>query len=133
MLKAFYGLVHAPRKWYETVCESLRQHGWRQLVGDKCIFLLLEDDEKGEKQEVVGVAGLHVDDFLLAGRETSIKYQEAEVKLQNTFRFGKWDDGEKGFEFAGCNLKQHQDYSITLDQETYTNKWVEEIQIDPTL
>ena len=132
VLKAFYGLVHAPRKWFETVCNSLREHGWRQLIGDKCVFLLLEDGEADNQQKVVGIAGLHVDDFLLAGCETSVKYQEAEVKLQNAFRFGKWDDGENGFEFAGCHLKQNKDYSITLDQETYTNRWVDEIEIDPS-
>eukprot|EP00438_Fugacium_kawagutii_P004377 Skav222545 [mRNA] locus=C9257715:1360:1842:- [translate_table: standard] len=40
--KAFYGLTHAPRKWYEAVCKTLAQQGWRKLDSDGCLFILLD-------------------------------------------------------------------------------------------
>ena len=42
VLKAFYGLVHPPRKWFESVVATLTRSGWRQLLGDKCVFVLME-------------------------------------------------------------------------------------------
>ena len=133
VLKAFYGLVHAPRKWFETVeaTSTLKGHGWKQLVPDRCLYVLKEPDGLGGGN-VVGLAGLHVDDFLLAGKETSDLYKEVEKKLLEAFRFGKWELGSETFEFAGCELTQHEDYSISLSQEKYVNRWVEEIDIDPS-
>lgn len=122
VLKAFYGLVHAPRKWFETVEATLKSHGWKQLVADRCLYVLKEPDGYGG-ESVVGLAGLHVDDFLL--------YKEVEKKLLEAFRFGKWELGSETFEFAGCELTQHEDFSISLSQEKYVNRWVDEINIDP--
>ncbi len=129
VLKAFYGLVHAPRKWFETVEATLKGHGWKQLIADRCLYVLKELDDKGRDQ-VVGLAGLHVDDFLLAGKEDSELYKNVEKKLLEAFRFGKWELGSDTFEFAGCELTQHEDFSISLSQEKYVNRWVEEIDID---
>ena len=86
VLRAFYGLVHAPRKWYESVISTMVSQGWKQLQGDKCLLVLLD-----EKKEIAGLAGIHVDDFLLSGREGSLVYKQAEEKLRQTFRFGKWE------------------------------------------
>ena len=153
--KAFYGLVHAPRAWFQSVVNALLSEGWTQLVSDKCVFVLLESqqlepvtstsqDEVGEQPQlqegeepdslprprIVGVAGIHVDDFLLAGDNTSKLFQKAEAALKAAFRFGKWEEGSNGFEFAGCFIKQQADGSITLNQESYTLKWMEEIEVD---
>lgn len=102
--------------------------GWKQLQGDKCLLVLLD-----EKKEMAGLAGIHVDDFLLSGREGSLVYKQAEEKLRQTFRFGKWESASSatGVEFAGCRIRQLPDYSIYLDQKDYVEKWVEEISINP--
>lgn len=128
VLRAFYGLVHAPRKWYESVISTMVSQGWKQLQGDKCLLVLLD-----EKKEMAGLAGIHVDDFLLSGREGSLVYKQAEEKLRQTFRFGKWESASSatGVEFAGCRIRQLPDYSIYLDQKDYVEKWVEEISINP--
>ena len=55
--KAFYGLVHAPREWYDDVSKTLATGGWRKLTSDGCLFTLWDD------KELVGIAGIHVDDF----------------------------------------------------------------------
>ena len=128
VLRAFYGLVHAPRKWFESVISTMVSQGWRQLQGDKCLLVLLD-----EKKEIAGVAGIHVDDFLLSGREGSEVYAKAEERLRSAFRFGKWEAASSaaGVDFAGCHIRQMPDYSIYLDQKDYVDKWVEEIPINP--
>ena len=75
-------------------------------------------------------AGIHVDDFLIGGDSSSTTFSESEAALLKTFRWGKWQ--EESFEFAGVNIRQNSDYSIFLDQESYTQKWLDEITIDKT-
>ena len=125
--EAFYGLCHAPRKWWEKCVMTMLKLGWRQLKGDKCVFVLFD---KEDLTKLVGIAGLHVDDFLVGGDPQSSTYAESEAALLKEFRWGKWQ--EDAFEFAGVYIKQNLDFSIILDQETYTNKWLDEIQIDKT-
>ena len=119
--KAFYGLVHAPRAWYNHVVKTMISQGWQQLISDRCIFILLEN------QQLVGIAGLHVDDFLIGGTEGNSTYDTAMKKLQASYRWGKWSEGS--FEFAGCHIQQFVDMSIKIDQEEYTNRWIDEISI----
>ena len=126
VVRAFYGLCHAPRKWFESVVASLKKHGWRQMLGDRCIFTL-EDPQTGS---LVGLSGFHVDDFLISGEPASSYYIEAEKKLQTEYRFGKWDSAADGFEFAGCYIQQLPDKSIKLDQESYVTKWLDEMTLD---
>ena len=92
------------------------------MLGDRCFFVLRNNGE------IVGLAGIHVDDYLIAGKVDDPVFQQAEASLKKAFRWGKWE--EKNFEFAGCTIKQADDYSIVLDQENYTNKWISEIVID---
>ena len=107
-----YSLYHAPRKWW-------------QLKGDKCAFILM-DKENPEK--LVWVAGIHLDDFLIGSDSSSTIFTESEAALLETFRWKKWQ--EESFGFAGVNIRQNSYYSIFLDQESYTQKWLDEINID---
>ena len=68
----------------------MRKFGWTPLLGDKCLFVLMETVDGVER--VAGVAGLHVDDFLIGGRADSPTYAKAEKELREKFRFGKWSD-----------------------------------------
>lgn len=121
--KAFYGLVHAPRAWYNHVVKTMVSQGWVQLISDRCVFILME------QQQLVGIAGLHVDDFLMGGVEGNATYDSAMKKLQSSYRWGKWSEGS--FEFAGCHIRQAPDMSLKIDQEEYTNRWIDEISISP--
>ena len=127
VLRAFYGLVHSPRKWWETVVSAMKQFGWKPLLGDKCLFVLTETVDGAER--IAGVAGLHVDDFLIAGRPGSKVYEEAERALRAKFRFGKWSSASDCFEFAGTWIVQHDNFEITMDQKDYTLKFIEEIEV----
>ena len=131
--EAFYGLAHAPRKWWERCVATMVKLGWRQMLGDKCLFVLYDDttgSTADHSPKVIGLAGIHVDDFLLSGDESSQKFLDSEAALQKEFRWRKWEKGE--FEFAGCTLKQKSDRSIVLDQEKYSLRWIDEIEIDKT-
>ena len=126
VVQAFYGLAHAPRKWFERCQRTLLEHGWRQMKADRCLYALFV--ERNGVTTLIGLAGIHVDDFLLSG-DGSPEFLEAESKLQSAFRWGKWDQDE--FDFAGTHIVQHSDKSITMNQKDYTERWIEEVSIDP--
>ena len=123
LVKAFYGPVHAPRKWYESVVTALLQFGWKQMKFDRCLFALYSDTG-----ELFAVAGVHVDDFLIAGKSGDPRYLSAKEHLRSSFRFGKWSLASEGFTFAGCFIKQTAQ-GIVMDQEEYIREWVKEIPI----
>ena len=72
-----------------------------------------------------------MDDFLIAGKDGSERYAQAEEELRQAFRFGKWQEASEGVEFAGCRVIQKENFEITLDQQEYSEKWLEEIPTDP--
>ena len=119
--RAFYGLVHAPRKWYDHVCATLLSHGWRRLTSDGCVFVLFHGDR------LVGIAGTHVDDFLLGGDDNDEVFKQAKTKLMKAYRWGKWE--ESNFEFAGTTITQRSDFSIEISQQNYIEKWLDEIYV----
>ena len=127
VVQAFYGLAHAPRKWFERCQRTLLEHGWRQMKADRCLYALYT--MRNGELTLIGLAGIHVDDFLISG-DGSKEFLEAEAKLQSAFRWGKWDIGD--FTFAGTHIVQHDDKSISVDQKEYTDKWIEEVKIDPS-
>ena len=57
-----YGLRHAPRVWYKRVRKDLAALGWQCHQLDQCVFLKYDGDE------LVGVCGVYVDDFIIAGK-----------------------------------------------------------------
>ena len=130
--EAFYGLAHAPRKWWERCVQTMVDGQWQQLLCDKCCFALFEPDTGGDgiPPKLIGLAGLHVDDLLLAGDETSEHFLSREKLLNEAFRWGRWSTDS--FEFAGSTIKQNDDKSVILNQETYTLRWIEEIPGDKT-
>ena len=121
--RAFYGLVQSPRLWYDHVCQTMISQGWRKLSSDGCLFILLDSTGR-----LKGIAGIHVDDFLIGGDETDSCYQEAERALMEAYRWGKWQTGS--FEFAGGNVIQRDDFSIEMSQESYVDKWLDEIILE---
>ena len=60
-------------------------HGWKGIMGDRCIFLLYDEEHDND---VIGAAGIHVDDFLLCGNEQHPKYVQAEKALMGKYKWG---------------------------------------------
>ena len=121
--RAFYGLVRSPRCWFEDVSTKLQKQEWQCILADWCIFCLYDDETK----DIIAIAGLHVDDFLLGGQEDHPKFNAALKTLQETYKWGKWQQDE--FEFAGSHIVQLQDGPIQVDQQSYVEKWLDEIEL----
>jgi hypothetical protein len=97
------------------------------LLSDRCSFTLYDEETNPDHPELIGIAGVHADDFLVEGQEDHPKFQEAMAHLEKAYKWGKWEFDS--FSYAGCQLKQTQDGTIYLDQTEYTSKWIEEIPI----
>ena len=122
IVRAFYGLVQSPRLWFEDLQATMLKQGWKQITADRCAFILLHDGE------LVGLAGVHVDDYLIAGKQGDVVFEQAEKSLRDAYNFGKWE--ADNFEFAGTYLQQDPDGTIHLDQHDYVTKWLDEIDLD---
>ncbi|CAK0810363.1 unnamed protein product, partial [Prorocentrum cordatum] len=95
----------------------------RQLRTDQCVWILLDTNN-----QLKGIIGVHVDDFIIGGDETSKLYRDAEKAIKDLYRWGAWTSGQA--EFSGLRARQFKDFSITLDLYDYTNKFITEAEID---
>ena len=124
VLKAIYGLLNAPKRWFEKLSGTLLSQGWVQHQLDKCLFLLFDENSNGGKT-LVGMCGIHVDDVLCAG--SGQLYEDCIVKLRSTFPFGNWVNAEV-VTFCGCEIQQDHEGHIYLGQEKFTES-VHEINL----
>ena len=120
LIAPVYGLDDAPIRWYETVCQLLRQLGYQKSLLDPCVFILHEDG--GLKSLIL----LEVDDFCIASID---KKTEDWIKkeLQAKFQFGKWEVGEA--DFIGRHVKK-VDGEIRFDQEKYIIEKIQPIHLN---
>ena len=120
-MKSFYGLTSAPRAWWLDITQKLSQLGWKPIVTDQCLWCRYSDDG-----ELKGVIEIHVDDFLI-GLADGILGEKWMSEMKSLYRWGSWKVSES--EFAGIRVRQHRDFSITIDLEDYTNKFITEAPI----
>ena len=64
LLKSVYGLTAAPLEWYEQVHKVLQELGFHRCYSDPTVRVL---HHPTKPNEIVGIIGAHVDDFLMAG------------------------------------------------------------------
>jgi Reverse transcriptase (RNA-dependent DNA polymerase) len=64
LCKPVYGLVSAPKAWYDRLCEIVKRHGFSSDLSDEAIFRLR--DREGN---IVGILAVHVDDTVGGGTE----------------------------------------------------------------
>ena len=88
---------------------------------DQCLWCRYSDDG-----ELKGVIGIHVDDFLI-GLADGILGEKWMSEIKSLYRWGSWKVSES--EFAGILVRQYRGFSITVDLEDYTNKFVTEAPI----
>ena len=65
LMGSAYGLRTAPRNWYQRVKRDLQNLGWKVHLLGTCEFLLYL------KGEIIGICGVYVDDFLIAGKDSN--------------------------------------------------------------
>ena len=88
---------------------------------DQCLWCRYSDDG-----ELKGVIGIHVDDFLIGLADGTVG-ETWMSEIKSLYRWGSWKVSES--EFAGICVRQHRDFSITVDLEEYTNKFITEAPI----
>ena len=86
LMGSAYGLRTAPRSWFRRVQKDLISIGWRQSQLDQCVFVLYDENEN-----IIGLCGVYVDDFLIAGDIQSPRWKEAKSKLLKLYQWGKWE------------------------------------------
>ena len=93
--------------------QDLEALGWRCHQLDQCVFL------KYDRDELVGVCGVYVDDFIIAGKQNSEKWQN-ERGTKEVIQMGKWETDS--FTLCGVRYVQKKDYSVKMDQQEFTSK-----------
>ena len=78
---AVYGLRNAPRAWWKRVVRDLTATGCFQHQWDQCTFMFKNGTE------LVGVIGVSVDDFLVAGCDDDPVFSDALSKLKGTLQW----------------------------------------------
>ena len=109
--KAVYGLVNAPKKWWDRLKTSLIKHGFTSCALVPCAFVL----QKSGK--IHGVLGVHVDDVIGGGNET---FDRIMTTVRKEFDFGAMDVGN--FRFKGRQISQMPNGEIVCDMEQYKHE-----------
>ena len=106
--KRVYGLNDASRNWYFSVRKELLLHGGHQSSVDPGMFFW------HEKEELLGMFIMHVDDFIWSGKAT---FEERVIdKICSTFCCSK--ESDDSFRYIGLNI-QHSDNGLILHQRDY--------------
>ena len=108
--KCLYGLKDASRQWYKKVQDKLDDLGFKRSKYDQGLFYKLQGGK------LIGMIGLHVDDFLTCGGK--IFEQTILPDLLKAFEVGKSEAEE--FVYTGFRLTQ-TDKGIKLDQTDFVN------------
>ena len=77
---AVCGLRNAPRAWWKRVVRDLTETGFSTSL-DQCTFMFMNGTE------LVGLIGVYVDDFLVAGCDDDPVFSAALSKLKGTFQW----------------------------------------------
>jgi len=98
LLKSVYGLTTAPLEWYSQVDKVLKELGGRQTAADPCVWIFCKANG-----EHIGLVGAHVDDFLIAGDDSS-EWKQIIDTLLTAFRWTPWE--ERTFKQCGITIEQ---------------------------
>ena len=111
-----YGQANAPRRWYVHVARTLTGLGWVPHTLDPCLWLYRAEIDG--IMQVTGVLGVHVDDMIMSVLNGKKAVLDA---LHKSFTWGsEWESRE--FTFVGRHIKQHDDWTLTVDQESYVKE-----------
>ena len=110
--KCLYGLRDASRAWYEKVAEKLEAAGFKRSDYDAGLFFL-----KNKEGKLIGLVGLHVDDFISAG--TSHFCDIIIPRVLSVFKVGKSE--VNSFLYTGFQIQQGK-RGITLNQSDYVSR-----------
>lgn len=119
LIKPVYGLVDAPRCWWESLSKTLRELGMVASELDGCIFY-----KRNVVGQLIGVIAFHVDDLVFGGTEQFMTEVFEPLQRKYPFKHAKHGSGE----FLGKMLIQNKDMSIAAQQKEYASQ-IECVQI----
>ena len=111
---AVYGLRNAPRAWWTRVVRDLTDIGWIQHQLDQRTFMFMNGPE------LVGLIGVYVDDFLVAGSDDDPMFSSALFKLKETFRCKTWN--EDNFTINDIEIETLSDGGFHLQQQKFVDQ-----------
>merc|ERR1712012_1002763 len=111
IVKGAYGLREAPRLWYLRAKEVLLEAGFEEMQTAKACFLLRDQ----KTRITTGMLVLHTDDACFSGKGP--QFERALAYCRSKFIIGK--EEYDSFIFLGRHVRQHQDFSIEVDQHDY--------------
>ena len=85
LMGSAYGLRTAPRTWYQRVKKDLTTLGWRMHQLDQCTFMMHDG------KQLIGIIGVYVDDFLIAGDIQDPRWIQAKKALKDLYNWGKME------------------------------------------
>ena len=106
MLKKAYGLCDAPKEWFDEVSRRMRDGGWTPMQLEPCVWTLY-----GDKKELIAIAFVHVDDFVVGVNEDSPLAQQKFKELRGYWKWGSWETST--FRQTGVDVVQLADFSIS--------------------
>ena len=102
------GLVNAPSAWKKTIARGIEDLGDRRSCYDPCVFFMM--GEAGPQGHIL----IDWDDLATHG---TVVHAENMVKLQKTFKFGKWKrNHDSEGDYAGRTVIQDKSYGFHIHQ-----------------
>ena len=106
---------NAPRARWKRVVRDLTETGWVQHQLDQCTLFFMNGTE------LVGLIGVYVDDFLVAGCDVDPVFSAALSKLKGTVQWGTWS--EDSFTFTGIEIETLPDGGFHLRKQILWINW----------
>ena len=99
--KSVYGLIDAPRAWWERVETDMKRLNWRTLTTEPCFW-----EKTSSEGQIESLAVAYVDDFMIAVHEESPISQKHFTDLRALYEWGEWESGS--FTQCGVQIVQHR-------------------------
>ena len=115
MKKAAYGFADAPRRWFMTSDQALKEIGFKSCKVDPATYYLHKESD-GEKV-LSGIICLHVDDGLCAGDD----YFKASLgKYYKRFKVNPEKGSDDTVEYTGAEITKTERDCISISQKLYS-------------
>ena len=99
--KSVYGLIDAPRAWWERVETDMNKLNWRTWTTEPCFWVMTS-----AKGQIEGLAVAYVGDFVVAVHEVSPISQKHFTDVKALYECGEWESGS--FTQCGVQIVQHR-------------------------
>ena len=106
-----YGLIDAPRRWWQSLVRDTQQLGWRSCRHQPCLMTW------HVRGRLKGLMCSHVDNIVLSGPAEDSEFRRMMDKLKRLHGSGEWERHE--FDQCGCRLRQatHSTKRSTLEKQ----------------